>query len=130
MMNFKRNGKMITSRKCWNKGKFCQSINTKNKSLHYCIKYSAWIHRSNIHVHFRKCKYIFQMSRRRKSYFHIWEIKSPKKQSVGVYFWQQGILSAELTKTNFFRLFFWRFSHWVLEQDVKTTLFRRCYDVE
>jgi len=33
--------------------------------------------------------------------------KSLKKQSIGVYFWH--FLSAELTKTHSFRLFFWRF---------------------
>jgi len=32
-----------------------------------------------------------------------------KKQFVGVYFTLTCILSAELTKTHFFRLFFWRF---------------------
>jgi len=45
------------------------------------------------------------------------ERKKPKKQSVGLYFWQYSncILSAELPKTHSYRLFFFgNFAHWVI----------------
>jgi len=51
----------------------------------------------------------------------------PKRQSVGAYFWQYDcIMSAELTKTPSFRLFFVDFSHWarrsVFEQGINSLI--------